>query len=132
MGRLVGLAVGRRLVHIEAQDARDAVHGSVEALQGLTEWTEDPSQLRAVPYTELGSTEARGTWAMAARKCEKRSDRMEWEHIGPAPWIGENHPCWSDGHALYGKSDGTPEAWPQLRVTRTRLNWSSRGPICAV
>ena len=45
---------GRRLVHIEADDARDAVGGSIEALRGLGDWTEDPSELTAFPYAEYG------------------------------------------------------------------------------
>ena len=31
----------QRLVHIEADDARDAIQGSIEALRGLGDWTED-------------------------------------------------------------------------------------------
>ena len=44
----------RRLVHIEADDARDAVRGSIEALRGLGDWTEDPDELTAFPYVEYG------------------------------------------------------------------------------
>ena len=54
MGRLVGRAAGQRLVHIEARDARDAVEGSIKALRGLGDWTENPRELRAFPYTETG------------------------------------------------------------------------------
>lgn len=45
---------GPRLVHIEADGAEDAVQGSIEALRGLGDWTEDPDELRAFVYTELG------------------------------------------------------------------------------
>ena len=43
---------GQRLVHIEADDAEDAVLGSIEALRGLGDWTGDPDALAAVPYLE--------------------------------------------------------------------------------
>ena len=43
---------GQRLTHIEAQDATDAVQGSIDALRGLGDWTEDPSELAAFPYVE--------------------------------------------------------------------------------
>ena len=45
---------GERLVHIEADDAGDAVQGSIEALRRLGDWTEDPGELRAFPYVEYG------------------------------------------------------------------------------
>ena len=44
---------GQRLVHIEADDAEDAVLGSIEALRGLGDWPETPAELHAVPYVEL-------------------------------------------------------------------------------
>ena len=44
---------GQRLVHIEADDARDAIQGSIEALRGLGDWTADPRELRAFPYVEM-------------------------------------------------------------------------------
>ena len=43
---------GRRLTHIEALDAADAVQGSIDALQGLGDWTDDPDELVAFPYVE--------------------------------------------------------------------------------
>ena len=43
---------GQRLVHIEADDAEDAVLGSIEALRGLGDWTGDAGALTAVPYFE--------------------------------------------------------------------------------
>ena len=45
---------GQRLVHIEANDAEDAVQGSIEALRGMGDWPEDPAELRAFPYVESG------------------------------------------------------------------------------
>ena len=54
-GRLVGRAGGWRLVHIEADDAEDAVQGSIEALRGLGDWTEGPGELCAFPYVEYGN-----------------------------------------------------------------------------
>ena len=43
---------GHRLVHIEADCAEDAVKGSIEALRGMGDWTEDPTELRGFLYTE--------------------------------------------------------------------------------
>ena len=45
---------GQRLVHIEADDAGDAVQGSIEALRGLGDWPEAPGVLCAFPYIEMG------------------------------------------------------------------------------
>ena len=43
---------GQRLTHIEAHDAADAVQGSIDALRGLGDWTNDPSELAAFPYVQ--------------------------------------------------------------------------------
>ena len=43
---------GQRLVHIEADDAEDAVQGSIKALRGLGDWTEDAGQLSTFPYVD--------------------------------------------------------------------------------
>ena len=43
---------GERLVHIEADDAADAVQGSIEALRGMGDWPEDPAELSAHAYVE--------------------------------------------------------------------------------
>ena len=62
------------------------------------------------PYDRKGRSGGdldRDTCGMTARKSEKRSDRLEWEHVVPASWIGENHSCWSEGDPLCVKSDGT-------------------------
>ncbi len=46
---------------------------------------------------------------LEARKNEKRSDRVEWEHVVPASWFGSHRTCWKDGHALCGKkTNGKP------------------------
>ena len=45
---------GQRLTHIEADNAEDAIHGSIDALRGLGDWTEDPGELSAFPYVEFG------------------------------------------------------------------------------
>lgn len=42
----------QRLVHIEADNADDAIRGSVEALRGMGDWTGDAGELSAVPYIE--------------------------------------------------------------------------------
>ena len=56
---------GRRLVHIKADDARDAVDGSIKALRGLGDWTEDPRELQAFPYTEMGKHKGRRDFTRA-------------------------------------------------------------------
>ena len=43
---------GRRLVHIEADHAADAVEGSIDALRGLGDWPQDPGALSAHLYVE--------------------------------------------------------------------------------
>ena len=43
---------GQRLVYIDADDAEDAVQGSIEALRGMGDWPEDPDALSAHPYVE--------------------------------------------------------------------------------
>lgn len=45
---------GEHLVHIEANDAEDAVQGSIEALRGLGTGRRAPMELRACPYVEVG------------------------------------------------------------------------------
>lgn len=46
----------------------------------------------------------RNSCGLRTRKNEKRSRRVEWEHIVPASWIGENHSCWTQGHDLCVKN----------------------------
>lgn len=48
----------------------------------------------------------RETCGLAARKNEKRSDRVEWEHVVPASWFGRHRSCWRVGHALCGTKKG--------------------------
>ena len=63
------------------------------------------------PYVRTGRSGGdvdREACGLAARKNEKRSDRLEWEHVVPASWIGEQHSCWTEGHPDCIKSDGTP------------------------
>ena len=45
--------------------------------------------------------------AMTARKNDKRSDRLEWEHVVPASWFGKSQRCWTQGDSLCVKTDGT-------------------------
>ncbi|MDD9981158.1 MAG: hypothetical protein OXU81_07335 [Gammaproteobacteria bacterium] len=47
----------RRLVHLEADDAEDAIRGSIEALRGLGDRTESPHELRAFRTPRWGSTQ---------------------------------------------------------------------------
>ena len=62
------------------------------------------------PYAHKGRSGGdldRVTCGLKARKSEKRSDRLEWEHVVPASWIGEHRVCWTDGVPQCVKSDGT-------------------------
>ena len=39
-------------MHIEADDAADAVQGSIDALRGMGDWPEHPAELSAHAYVE--------------------------------------------------------------------------------
>ena len=74
---------GQRLVHIEADDAEDAVQGSVEALRHLGDWTENADELAAFPYVEYGKKHVKPmefTRAVIDRK--RRSSRRHREQRG--------------------------------------------------
>ena len=43
---------GQRLVYIQADDATNAIEGSITALRGLGDWPEDPAELTAFPRDE--------------------------------------------------------------------------------
>lgn len=43
---------------------------------------------------------------LKARKNEKRSNRVEWEHVVRASWMGEDRTCWRKGDSLCVKKDG--------------------------
>lgn len=65
------------------------------------------------PYERKGRSGGdidRQTCGLSARKNEKRSDRIEWEHVEPASWIGERHACWSEGHARFRSFSQTMSA----------------------
>ena len=68
---------GRRLVHIEADDAADAVKGSVDALRGLGDWPQDPDALNAHAYVEHHAHSRPGdfTRAVIDRRQRARSAR---------------------------------------------------------
>ena len=61
------------------------------------------------PYVRKGRSGGdidREACGLEARKNEKRSDRVEWEHVVPASWMGQGRGCWTDGDALCVKKDG--------------------------
>ena len=61
------------------------------------------------PYSRKGRTGGdidRDACSLKARKNDKRSDRVEWEHVVPASWFGRDRSCWSDGHTLCVKKNG--------------------------
>ena len=86
-----------------------------EAKRLLAGIHEDIGHLRTLycgcPYARKGRSggdidgEACG---LKARSNERRSDRIEWEHVVPASWFGRERACWTQGHELCVKSDGTP------------------------
>ena len=59
--------------------------------------------------TRSGGDIDREACGLAARKNEKRSDRVEWEHVVPASWFGRHRSCWRSGHVLCGiRKNGKP------------------------
>ena len=44
---------------------------------------------------------------LVPRRSEARANRVEWEHVVPATWIGRGRQCWSAGHALCVRPDGS-------------------------
>ena len=62
---------------------------------------------------------------ITARKNEKRSGRLEWEHVVPASWIGENHSCWSEGDAVCGRTTerGSRAGSAALSAVSTPTSW---------
>ena len=61
------------------------------------------------PYVRKGRSGGdidRAACGLEARKNEKRSDRVEWEHVVPASWMGEGRACWIEGDSLCVKKDG--------------------------
>ena len=66
---------GRRMTHIEADDAEDAVQGSIDELRGMGDWTDDPSQLTAIAYTEY-----RGEPGDFTRAVVERAGRQRGRH----------------------------------------------------
>ena len=50
----------------------------------------------------------RESCGLKARRDDKRSDRLEWEHVVSAWRGGKDRTCWKEGHSLCVKSDGKP------------------------
>ena len=74
---------------------------------------EEIGHLRTVycgcPYvrtTRSGGDIDREACGLEARRNERRSDRVEWEHVVPASWFGSQRSCWKSGHALCGTKKG--------------------------
>jgi deoxyribonuclease I len=54
------------------------------------------------PYVRKGRSGGdidREACGLKARKNEMRSDRVEWEHVVPASWIGRGRACWITGNS---------------------------------
>ena len=45
---------------------------------------------------------------LKARRNDKRSDQLEWEHVVSVWRGGKDRACWKEGHALCVKADGRP------------------------
>jgi deoxyribonuclease-1 len=61
------------------------------------------------PYertTASGGDVDRRACGLEARKNEARSDRIEWEHVVPASWMGSMRPCWQLKAQAYPACDG--------------------------
>lgn len=61
------------------------------------------------PYertTRSGGDVDREACGVEARKNEKRSDRVEWEHVVPASWFGQTRACWSLKEQAYPSCAG--------------------------
>lgn len=60
------------------------------------------------PYVQRDSSGDidRESCGLKVRENEKRSDRIEWEHVVPAAWIGETRICWTQGHPSCVRKDG--------------------------
>ena len=61
------------------------------------------------PYvrtTRSGGDIDREACGLEARRNERRSDRVEWEHVVPASWFGWQRSCWKSGHELCGTKKG--------------------------
>jgi len=77
---------------------------------------EEIGHLRTVycgcPYVRTGRSGGdvdREACGLEARKNDKRSDRVEWEHVVPASWFGSHRACWKVGDARCGtKKNGKP------------------------
>ena len=79
----------------------------------LAKLHEDIGHLKTVycgcSYVRKGRTGGdvdRETCGLESRKNEKRSDRVEWEHVVPASWFGRERACWTDGDPRCVKKDG--------------------------
>ena len=45
---------------------------------------------------------------LVARKSDKRSDRVEWEHVVSSSWCGRDRACWDEGHPSCTDRNGKP------------------------
>ena len=83
--RRVVVRWGRRLTHIEAHDADDAVHGSIEAFNSMGEGTKDASALHAFSYVEYRYSTQPGDFTRAVIDHTRR-------HHGPHRPRGHKRP----------------------------------------
>ena len=108
------LAMAALLMSVSSATAQ-APETFAEAKRLLAGIHEDIGHLRTLycgcTYARKGRSGGdidRDACGLEARRNEKRSDRVEWEHVVPASWFGRERSCWTQGHDLCVKSDGTP------------------------
>ena len=77
---------GCRLTHIEADDAEDAVRGSIDALRGMGDWTEDSDELSAFPYVEFRKHTKPKDFTRAVIDRERRRKRRSDGRMGGRAW----------------------------------------------
>ena len=80
----------QRLVHIEADDAADAVQGSIDALRGMGDWPQAPAELSAHACVEHQAHSRRRDFTRAVidrhrRGGSTRKGARQRRHLKPVP-----------------------------------------------
>ena len=63
---------------------------------------------------------------LRARKNEKRSDHVEWEHVVPASWIGAHRACWKEGTRFASRRTAVPSRAGSAASSAASIQGSSR------
>ena len=107
MNRL--LAIGAAFVLLAGPAlAQDQLSSFAKAKKFLADLHQEIDHLKTIycgcPYartTASGGDIDRDACGLKARKNEKRSDRVEWEHVVPASWFGNTRACWQLKNTIY-------------------------------